>query len=158
LKPDTPLCPSAQFDGEGANVFGIVGGDQHHRRIIYLKSAIPASAIDVNTFEGVPPGEVVRVAAPCAKSACAHHSSETSRCTLAQRIVADVAPNVEGLAYCAIRTQCVWWAQEQAAACKRCSLIVREDRLPSPAVAEARVPPADRLKAISAEARQADVP
>ena len=158
MSSDTLLCPSAQFDGEGANVFGIVGGDQHNRRIIYLKSAIPATTIDISTFEGVPPGEVVRSAAPCAKSGCDHHSKETSQCTLVQRIVADVAPNVESLAYCAIRTQCVWWAQEQAEACKRCSLIVREDRLPSPEVAAARIPPGERLKAEAAQPRPADTP
>lgn len=122
-------------------VFGIVGGSAQNRRVIYLKQMMPAAQVDRARLGDIAPEEIFRTAGPCAQTECAHHDNAGSRCTLAQRVVAQTAEVVDKLAYCAIRPRCMWWSQHGQDACARCPQVVSMDRLPSDAIAQARIPP-----------------
>ncbi|WP_434631520.1 hypothetical protein [Chromobacterium sp. CV08] len=141
MKNDKGLCPSAEFGANGEVVFGMLGGSVSSRRIIYLKQALPVERVDLDKLNGIAPGEVLRTAGRCAGSKCAHHDNDSAECTLVNRIVDKVETISEELAYCAIRPECVWWAQHGADACRRCARIITKDLLAPQEIAEARLPP-----------------
>src|SRR5262245_4465195 len=64
------LCPSAQPDWQSAQVFGVVGGTADAPTVAYL--AAPQLATDelMQLSGPVRPGEIFRIAAPCACSGC----------------------------------------------------------------------------------------
>ncbi|MDK2123985.1 nitrogen fixation protein [Parachitinimonas caeni] len=127
---DTPLmCPSSPWDTPDGKVFGIVAGTVEKPEVHYLKETLDATPELVAKLNGEDPGEVLRVAAPCAKTACKHHDGEAHQCTLVSRIVSTVPIMFVGRAPCAIRSTCLWWAQEGAEACKRCPKVVTHPRV-----------------------------
>ncbi len=117
------MCPSAPWDSEGAQVFGVVGGDVKRPKVMFLKNLIAPSKELEAKLGDVSPAEVFRVAAPCAGQGCAHHNTESKRCTLVERIVVGVDAVVDHYAVCRIRSTCLWWEQEGVKACVRCPQI-----------------------------------
>jgi hypothetical protein len=128
------LCPSAQPEQAGATVFAVIGGTVTEPRAGYLEALQPVTADLLALAEPVAPTEVFRIAAPCAQS-------DGSSCTLAQRTAAMLDEVTERLPACRIRPRCRWFAEQGAAACRRCPQVVTTNLLPSPAVQAAAQPP-----------------
>lgn len=129
-RPET-LCPSAQPDWEGAQLFAVVGGTSDKPETAYLDRPQPLTKEILALAGPVEPAEVFRFAAPCAKSACCHFDEAAENCRLVEKTVR-LAPIVfEKLPKCAIRSGCRWWQQEGVSACKRCPQVVTVDYFPS---------------------------
>lgn len=135
-----PLCPSAPWNSEGAQIIGVVGGTVEAPEVTYLKEAMAPTAELAERLGGLEPEEVFRVAAPCAKSACSHHDGHN--CSLVNRIVDAVPVVFDRLAPCTIRSSCVWWEQQGREACKRCPQVVTRHHKIGEALATAAQPPA----------------
>ena len=118
------LCPSARPEWPQARVFGVVTGSVSQPRVQYLERAISVSAEITSMTVPVSPTEVLRIAAPCMRSACQHF--QQSRCHLAEKIVDGLPPFGETLPECSIRGHCRWFAQEGSAACFRCPQVVTD--------------------------------
>lgn len=115
-------CPSAQPDMEGARIIGVLSGTPEAPQIAYVP---PGITLDVDVADGL--GElsstqVFRFAATCEQHRCAHFDG--ARCSLAQRIVAQLPEVVDILPRCQIRPTCRWYAEEGGAACRRCPQVV----------------------------------
>ena len=117
-------CPSAPCR-ESAALFGIVGGRDARRRVIYLRSAVPIPEA-LRAAERDPaaaPEMHLRFTDTCLEEGCAQWQS---RCRLIERelrdreIGADVIP-VRG--DCPIRLSCRWAAQEGGRACVACEQV-----------------------------------
>jgi hypothetical protein len=131
----TPLhttCPSAQADTPGAQVFAVVGGTLAAPEVTYLDESVPVTPEVWAMTAPVNPAEVLRISAPCAMSgACAHFDDAHSQCRLARRTVKLAPVVVSKPPRCAIRSTCMWWAQEGVSACLRCPQVVTNDAAPS---------------------------
>jgi hypothetical protein len=133
------LCPSASAEAEDAVVIGIVGGTAAAARVAYLEAPLPVTPDLLGRTAPVPPNQVLRTAARCAEGACGHYDG--ADCTLARRIVANLAATVDRPPPCSIRPTCRWWRQEGKAACVRCPQVATESRGGSEAFqAAARAP------------------
>ena len=137
------LCPSAQPHCQGAQVFGVVGGTANAPAVAYLPAPQPVTDALMQLAKPVRPGEVFRIAAPCACSGCGHFAPETSQCRLVAKIVQWRPSVVDKLPPCSIRPECRWWQQEGKAACIRCPQVVTERFTPIPEMREGSTPPAD---------------
>ena len=137
-----PLCPSAPAGLPGAVVFGVVGGEPEAPRVGSPAETPPATPAVLALVRPADPGEVFRLAAPCAGGACRHFDGE--RCRLAGRVVALLPVVVAGLPPCRLRPRCRWWQQEGRAACLRC-----------PQVATAVPDPPAALRQVAGEASEA---
>ena len=135
--PRQTTCPSAQYTEHDARVFAVVGGTLEAPTVSYLDEALPVTPELVNMVAPVDPAEVFRIAAPCAMStACWHFSEERQTCRLATRTVKLAPVVVTKPPRCAIRTTCMWWAQEGVSACLRCPQVVTNDFAPGERVRE----------------------
>jgi hypothetical protein len=126
------LCPSAQPDCQGARVFGVVSGTADAPEVAYLPAPLPVTDELMQLAKPVRPGEVFRMAAPCACRGCGHFAPEASQCRLAAKIVQQRPSVVDTLPPCSIRPECRWWQQEGKAACFRCPQVVTERFTPLP--------------------------
>lgn len=133
------VCPSAQPDWDGAEIFGVVGGTARQPRVSYLEARQPVTWDLLALVEPVRPTEVFRIAAPCAGHACQHFDG--SRCQLVARTVDLLDEVTPRLPKCAVRTACRWWAEEGPPACLRCPQVVTESYPVSEAVRRAATPP-----------------
>ena len=115
-------CPSAQPDMQDARIFGVIAGTPAEPRVAYLKKQAQVTPAMLDQLEGLDPTRVFRYAARCENGRCAQY--EGGRCSLAQRIVAQLAPVVSDLPSCQIRDTCRWFAEEAGAACVRCPQVV----------------------------------
>jgi hypothetical protein len=131
------LCPSAQPHCEDAQVFGVVGGTADTPAVAYLSTPQPVSDELMQLSKPLRPGEVFRIAAPCACSGCGYFASEVSKCRLVEKVVQWMPIVVDKLPPCAIRPECRWWQQEGKAACVRCPQVVTENFKPIAAVRDA---------------------
>ncbi len=138
------MCPSAPWNSEGAQVFGVVGGEARMPKVLFLKQILPPSKALEDKLGGTAPEEVFRIAAPCAGAGCAHHNAVSKGCNLVGNLVGNLVQHVDQAydeyAVCAIRSQCMWWAQEGVNACLRCPQIATRNFLPSKQVARSAVP------------------
>ena len=127
----TLSCPSAPATAEGAEVFGVVVGTVEAPRVEYLSEPLPVTAELLSGLGESRAGEVLRVRASCAKSACVHFSE--SHCRLGEQIAALPPPSAarSRLPPCTIRASCRWFAEQGAAACSQCSAIVTEVYAPA---------------------------
>jgi len=132
-------CPSAQPDWQDNFVFGIVRGTARDPEVEYLAQplALTAELREIIT-EPVELTEMLRFAAPCVGSACAHFRGH--ECTLVQRIV-NTLPGTGALPACIIRDVCRWYAQEGSAACLRCQHVVTDQMSFDPAIHAVAMPP-----------------
>jgi hypothetical protein len=126
---DGLCCPSARPEMEGAAVFGVVGGTVEEPRVAYLARALPVDPQVLAAAGPADPGEVFRIAAPCAGAGCSHFAG--GACTLVKRIVGRLSSVAEVPPPCALRPQCVWWHQEGLAACRRCPQVVSQPIAPN---------------------------
>lgn len=137
------MCPSSRWNHEHARVFGVVGGDAHAPKVMFLKQLlVPSKELEAKLGD-VTPEEVYRVAAPCSGSKCGHHNADTKGCKLVEKIVDTVAPVVDDYAVCLIRANCVWWEQEGVNACLRCPQIATNNRWRSKEITRASNPNSD---------------
>jgi len=118
------LCPSAQADWKGARVFGVVGGTVKEPRVSYFAEPQLVTKEILDLTSPVSPTEVLRIAAPCAKSSCQHFDG--MNCQLVSRTVAYLQPVSEKLPPCQIRTSCRWWHEQGKDACFRCPQVVTD--------------------------------
>ena len=130
------LCPSAQPHCRDAQVLGVVGGTADAPEVAYLRTPQPVTDELMQLSAPVRPGEVFRIAAPCACSGCGHFAPEASRCRLVERVVQWMPSVVDTLPPCSIRPECRWWQQEGQAACVRCPQVVTETFTPIPGMRE----------------------
>lgn len=131
------LCPSAGAHAAGAQVFAVVGGTAERPLAAYLEQAQPMTPALAALTGPVDPSAVFRTAAPCAQGGCGHFDDAHHQCRLAQKTVRLAPVVVHKLPRCAVRSDCVWWHQEGAAACRRCPQVVTLDTAPSAAMAYA---------------------
>lgn len=136
------LCPSAQPDMEQARVFGVIAGTPEAPQIAYLGAGVAVDLRVGDQLGVVAPTQVFRFAAKCEENRCSHFSS--GKCSLGERIVRQLSEVVEELPVCQIRAGCRWYAEQGAAACRRCPQVitmipVQDDALNRAAMAE---PPA----------------
>lgn len=127
-KPQQSLCPSAPLETEGAQIIGVVtiGGTA---QVQYLEKPVSTSGRVLSVLNGARPDAVLRVAAPCAGGGCHHY--QQGRCSLVDRVVEHLQPAETALPKCPIRKDCVWFAQQGGAACRRCSQIATWNAAPS---------------------------
>lgn len=117
-----PRCPSAQPGMAEAQVLGVVSGSPDAPRLAFLNARLPATPDVLASTAPVEPTRVLRFAALCEESRCAHFDG--ARCRLAARIVAGLPPVTAALPPCAIRPTCRWHREQGRAACLRCPQIV----------------------------------
>ncbi len=115
-------CPSGQPDMQDAHIFGVISGTAAQPRVAYLKKKAEVTPEMLADLGDVDPTQVFRYAAKCESGRCAQY--ENGRCSLAQRIVAHLAPVVADLPSCQIRDTCRWFAEEGGQACLRCPQVV----------------------------------
>src|SRR5262252_1330711 len=96
--------------------------DRVRHGLAAIPGATGASAALESRSLPVHPTEVLRLAAPCAGSACQHFDG--ANCQLATRTVQLLPILVTGLPACVIRATCRWWLQEGREACLRCPQVV----------------------------------
>ena len=139
-RPRDLSCPSAQPDMEGARVIGVISGTKEEPRIAFLGPGVQVDPSAASRLGALEPTQVFRFAAKCEESHCVHFDG--TRCSLAQRIVSQLAPTVDVLPVCQIRATCRWYAEQGGDACMRCTQVVtmipkRDDALNRAALAEA---------------------
>src|SRR5581483_1348292 len=124
--PDSrPLdCPSAQAGAAGARVYGVRTGAADAPRVGYLTETLPVTDKLLALSGSAKATEVFRIAAPCATTGCKHFKENA--CTLAQRIVEGLAPVVNALPACQIRSTCRWFNQKGRNACLRCPQVITD--------------------------------
>jgi len=125
------LCPSAQPDWAGAQVFAVVGGSVVEPQAAYLTEPEPVSEGLLAMAGPVDPAEVFRFAAPCVTKACQHFDDQGSSCRLVSKTVQMAPIVVHVLPRCGIRRDCRWWQEGGVAACQRCPQVVTLDYAPS---------------------------
>jgi hypothetical protein len=116
-------CPSAPPGRRTSRIFGVMTGPPEARRVGYLTETVEPTPDLLAMSGAAKPTELFRIAAPCAKSACIHFNGS---CTLAQRIVASLAPVVSSMPPCQIRPTCRWYLEQGGGACLRCPQIATE--------------------------------
>lgn len=112
------LCPSAQPGMDRCRVLGLVQIKDSGTMLEYLNQPLPATPEVLALAAPLKPTEVFRLAATCAEHKCPHFDG--SDCRLATRVVRILPAVVDSLPPCIIRSECRWYSQEGAAACKRC--------------------------------------
>jgi hypothetical protein len=120
-KAGPALCPSAHATAQGARLFGVqVTSPDGKRQLAYLPEAQPVTH-QILERAGPAAHLALRVAAHCIEGACPHWNG--AGCTLATRVATMMPQAVSGMPRCAIRPNCLWFAQEGPAACLRCPQI-----------------------------------
>jgi hypothetical protein len=132
-------CPSAQPDMVGASVFGIVSGTREAPNLQYLKRDALVDEATMRSLGSLDPTRVFRFSAKCEERRCAQFAD--GRCSLAKRIVAQLAPVMDVAPACRIRDTCRWHAEEGVAACRRCPQIATLVLGTRPDLAAIAVPP-----------------
>ena len=121
--PPTVLCPSARLK-EGALLVGIVLGDG---RIAFSSDRLMVNCDFVeNAKQGRPAEKRFRFGDVCVKTGCQQWSGD--RCGVVDQILAAVPVDQwsPGLPECGIRSQCRWYKQTGADACRICVLVVTD--------------------------------
>jgi hypothetical protein len=124
-----PRCPSAQPSWPSAEIIGVVNGSVAEPRVRYLSERIGVTEELLAATAPAEPTEVLRIAAPCAKTACRHFAEE--RCRLVENVVKLLPVVTAELPPCRLRVHCRWWQQEGRAACLRCPQVVTQVPDPS---------------------------
>ena len=114
-------CPSAPCRN-GAAMFGVIGGRDARRRVIYLRGAVPVpeALLDAERDPAAAPEMYLRFSDTCLEGGCAQWQG---RCRLIERELRDRdvgADLVAARADCPIRLSCRWAAQEGGRACIAC--------------------------------------
>lgn len=118
-------CPSAAPEDGDAELLGIVLGTPESPRMQFVGPR--AVTPELLALAGpVRPTEVFRFVGTCLDNGCAHFRE--GHCGVAAAVVAHL-PAVEGasLPRCGIRSDCRWWHEQGADACRRCPSVVTDD-------------------------------
>jgi hypothetical protein len=118
------MCPSSRCE-PGSSLIAILGDEG---RLAHVTPALPVDAAFVESARrhGSPEARM-RFASPCLQAGCAQWTG--SSCGIIEKVVAaEVGPQGGRLPRCAIRPSCRWYAQEGAAACRACPLVVTDAR------------------------------
>ena len=115
---NTLLCPSAQPTVKGGRVLGVVQQLGDGFEVSYLDQPLPVTSEILAMAAPAQPTEVFRLAAPYQTHHCPHYDG--ADCSLVTRIVQIMPAVVDQLPRCQIRSECRWFHQEGAAACRRC--------------------------------------
>lgn len=116
------LCPSARSDMRDARIVGMIAGEPETPRIAYLAPGVVVPDAALTALGALEPAEVFRFAAGCEEHRCAHFAA--GQCSLAERVVRQLPEVVELVPRCQIRAACRWFAEQGAAACRRCPQVV----------------------------------
>jgi hypothetical protein len=127
--PKSLMCPSADAEMSGSQIFGIVVGTPDEPHVVHLERVKPIPPELLALDSPVKPSEIFRIAAPCIENGCVHFDG--AKCRLTARIVDGLPTVTERIPACAIRSTCRWWYQEGAAACTRCQQVVRDNYIAS---------------------------
>jgi hypothetical protein len=121
--PSALLCPSAQPEMEDPRLIGVsLAAKGQPARVAYLEAPLPFHEVPLDALHGAPAGSVLRIAARCEVSRCAHFNGR--HCELVRRVVDRMEAVVDVLPDCGIRPECRWFAEEGRAACLRCPQVV----------------------------------
>jgi DNA-binding transcriptional regulator YdaS (Cro superfamily) len=114
------LCPSAPAQ-EGAILLGVVQADG---LIAYLKDRIEVTQEFLEIARaGRLPEQRFRFSSRCQESSCAQWAN--GRCSLPARLAEFIHESTKDrLPRCSIRSQCKWFEQAAAAACRVCPFVV----------------------------------
>jgi hypothetical protein len=117
------MCPSSRCE-PGASLIAILD----EGRLAHITPALPVNeAFVASAREHGSPEARMRFASPCLKAGCAQWTG--SSCGIIEQVVAaEIGPSGGRLPRCAIRPSCRWYAQEGAAACRACPLVVTDAR------------------------------
>src|SRR5689334_7254904 len=107
---------------DGARVIGVISGSAEAPQIAYLERGVSVDSQALGAPSSLDPTEVFRFAASCEERRCAHFTG--SECSLAARIVDQLPEVVDILPRCQIRATCRWYAEQGAAACRRCPQVI----------------------------------
>jgi hypothetical protein len=132
------LCPSVTPDIDGVVVFGVVPRVEGRPRVDWLETETPVTPELLALTGDTPPTQVLRFAAKCQESRCAHFDGDD--CLLVGRLVAALPPVAHERFPCAIRGDCRWFWQEGLPACERCSQIATCDAYPDAGLRDAARP------------------
>jgi hypothetical protein len=120
-------CPNAPPE-PGATVFGVV---REAGQIAYISPSIPLTRDLLASYRanGIEVENRLRVAGACDAEACIQWGQ--GRCTLADKVVADLSPDRmttagRDLPSCGIRQTCRWFAQHGIDACQGCAEVIRK--------------------------------
>jgi len=128
-------CPSAPPEWEGAELIGVVEGSVAEPQVRFVRRR-PVTADLLALAEPVTPTEVFRFTAPCRAEACSQWRN--GRCGVAAAAIDHVAPAPQAaLPACTLRSECRWWHEQGADACRRCRTIVTDDAARPPEFAAA---------------------
>jgi len=119
--PDATLCPSAPLK-EGAVLLGIVMPDG---RVAFAGDRLIVNdGFVLDALEGRVAETGFRFAGPCVQGGCSHWTG--ARCRAFDSLPADgqFAGPEPSLPACSIRSQCRWFQQTGAGACRACLLLV----------------------------------
>jgi hypothetical protein len=119
------VCPSSTLD-HATHLLGVVGPDG---KVHYVSPALPVDD-DFRATAGARGSAEARFrfAGPCVESGCRQWTG--SRCGVIDSVV-EQAAGVElhtDLRPCTVRRDCRWFAQQGAAACHVCPLVVTDSR------------------------------
>jgi hypothetical protein len=106
---------------KGVRVLGVVERTGEGFEVSYLNEPLAATPEVLALASPAHPTEVFRLAAVCQTDRCPHFDG--ANCGLATRIVQILPAVVDKLPRCQIRSECRWFHQEGAAACRRCPQI-----------------------------------
>ena len=132
MKTGSALCPSGKC-APGAKLMGIV---QEDGRIGYLGQPLEVDDQFVErAHEGRMPERRFRFVNPCAEGGC--HQWTGTRCGVIDKVMTELEGHeAEALPRCGIRPHCRWFAQNGAAACSVCALVITDTRETSQAAAQ----------------------
>ena len=117
-------CPSAPPASPDARVFGIVSHFGGSTRVEYLEKGVEVPKSVVESLQGVSPTRIFRFSAKCVEGGCAQFRD--GGCRLGRDMVRELKPVVDTAPACTIRSTCRWFAENGAAACRRCPRIATE--------------------------------
>jgi hypothetical protein len=119
------MCPSADADMSGSQIFGVVLGTPAKPHVVHLEKVKPIPPELLALDSPVQPSEIFRIAATCIEGGCMHWNG--SKCRLTSRIIDGLPAVTDKIPACAIRANCRWWHQEGKEACLRCQQVVRDN-------------------------------
>jgi hypothetical protein len=143
----TSMCPSAQPDMANAVVIGVIDSDADmvgdRALIAYVDEHVEVTRELLAITGNVAPTKVFRFAATCEESSCGHFVDD--RCSLVERVVANLPSVVSFLPRCSIRSTCRWYGQQGRQACFRCPQVVTEQAEPTSVQSLVATPPTPKL-------------
>lgn len=100
----------------------MLSGSAEEPRVAYLPKGVELDVAAARSLLPQTPTKAFRFAAHCESERCLHFAA--GRCSLAERVVRQLPEVVDALPPCQIRSGCRWYAEQGAAACRRCPQVI----------------------------------